>query len=268
MIENREKLINLLDEMIYTTKIETIDGMTHLTKVRKKDEKIFGEYNQQTMEVIINNKVVRTDLFANSNYLIENINMGDQLIIVREKTNKFDSNALLIKNKDDEPIGYLDYSSAQVLSPLIDKNELEIINIKAKYVEPLSKRSKKSKYGLLYFELKLKVKNEYIQNMFALKNNSNKEIDSKYDRNKCIQKIKEIFMVSDINKVSYAFTTDDCYLLFVIDDKVENPEIEYWEENVLIGKNLLNEEFEKAIIEATGKHIPVFDYDAIELDEW
>ena len=41
MIENREKLINLLDEMIYTTKIETIDGMTHLTKVRKKETELF-----------------------------------------------------------------------------------------------------------------------------------------------------------------------------------------------------------------------------------
>lgn len=270
----RKELVNLIEGLEYTTKIETIDGIDCLKKVKRKDDKVYGEYDEINSIITISNQVKRTDLFPNSNNLIENLTEGDELIFTREKNNQFDSNAIIIKNKEGEPIGYLDYSTARILSPLIDDNELEIIETIVSNVLPLSKRSKSCKYGLVYYNVKLKVLNEYIKNTFILNNKSKEEDNSKYDRNKCIQKIKEYFMITDINQVTYAVTTDDCYLLFLIGNKVEDPKIPYWEENMLIGHHLLNDEFEKAIKEATNKNISVFDYDFIydnediDLDEW
>lgn len=64
--------------------------------------------------------------FEDRPYRIAECSVGQKVFIVREATNIFDTNAILVVNEKGESIGHLAAELAEMLSPLVDKGKIEI----------------------------------------------------------------------------------------------------------------------------------------------
>lgn len=64
--------------------------------------------------------------------LFEKLNIGDELILIRED-NKFDSNAIMVRNKNKDKLGYVPEKDNIVFSRLMDAGKL--LKAKVKNIE-------------------------------------------------------------------------------------------------------------------------------------
>ena len=75
---------------------------------------------------------------------------------MREAKNQYNSNNLTVQNEFGESLGNISASVCDAVSPLIDKNLLEIHSVRVSRVEPKSKRGKRAKKAILFVEMRLK----------------------------------------------------------------------------------------------------------------
>lgn len=52
--------------------------------------------------------------------ILEGVTNGDKLILERERNNKYDINAIMVKTVEGEQIGYIGKDYAQVIAPIMD----------------------------------------------------------------------------------------------------------------------------------------------------
>lgn len=64
--------------------------------------------------------------FDDRQYRIAECYVGQKVFIVREVTNNFDTNAILVVNEKGESLGHLSAELAELISPLVDKGKIEI----------------------------------------------------------------------------------------------------------------------------------------------
>ncbi len=92
--------------------------------------------------------------------IIENVNEGDEITVVREKDNPFNSNNFVLHTKRGRDVGNMPAELCNVIAPLYDNGDLTFESACVSYVEPISKRSRHAKQAMLFVELKARLEEE------------------------------------------------------------------------------------------------------------
>ncbi len=117
-------------------------------------DKSFGSYNIDTGEMILRFEVKGTRYEGRSER-IEKINVGDKIIVKREPDNIFNSNNFGIFDGKVRNLGNMPADLCNALAPLFDAGDVKIIDSFVSFVEPISKRSRYAKKGVLFVEIHL-----------------------------------------------------------------------------------------------------------------
>lgn len=110
------------------------------------------DFNKQQNMVQIEIEVMGTQ-FNGRTELIEFLQVGDKLQIVRDADNYFDQFTLSVCNEKGEELGTMWVNLADELSPLLDAGLARIIDSHVKQVVPLSKREQGTVKAILQMEM-------------------------------------------------------------------------------------------------------------------
>lgn len=115
-----------------------------------------GLYNDSTGEILIRFESKGTRYEGRSEQ-IERINKGDQIVIVRDEGNPYNSNNFLLHTSRGQDVGNMPAELCNVIAPLYDCGKLSFEDASVSFVEPISKRSRHAKQAMLFVELKAKL---------------------------------------------------------------------------------------------------------------
>ena len=121
-------------------------------------EQYFGEYNPEKGILLLRFEVKGTRYEGHTEQ-IEKVKAGDPLTIVREPENTYNSNNFTLFTAKGINVGNMPAELCNAIAPLYDEGLLTINEIKASYVEPISKRSRHAKQAVLFAEITMTVKN-------------------------------------------------------------------------------------------------------------
>ena len=85
---------------------------------------------------------------------IEKAHVGDIIVLVRERDNKYNPNNFMIQTAKGHDIGNMPAELCNAIAPLYDSGRLEFISSEVSFVEPISKRSRHAKQAVLFVKLK------------------------------------------------------------------------------------------------------------------
>ena len=88
---------------------------------------------------------------------IENVRCGEEVCVVRDPDNKFNSNNFMLFTAKGINIGNMPAELCNVIAPLYDAEKLSFIGAKVSFVDPISKRSRYAKQATLFVELIIKL---------------------------------------------------------------------------------------------------------------
>lgn len=111
-----------------------------------------GEFNEITNELTLIFESMGT-LYEGRTENIESVNVDDPIQIVRDKKNKYNSNNFRLLTEQGKDVGNMPAEICNLLAPLYDNGELKFTSAKANYVEPLSKRGKRCRKGILFVKI-------------------------------------------------------------------------------------------------------------------
>lgn len=109
-------------------------------------KKLKGNSKKQEKELSFENKRVITLWTAGINYDSRDVNvkrcrLSEQVLLIRELDNPVDQNAIHVKRKNGESLGYIGKGRAQQIAPLIDSNQIDpiaqIIALKCDISQPI-----------------------------------------------------------------------------------------------------------------------------------
>lgn len=89
---------------------------------------------------------------------IESLKPGDGIIVERDPDNRYNSNNFVLKTASGKDVGNMPAELCNSIAPLYDAGELEILESKVSFVDPISKRSRYAKQAMLFVYLKCAVK--------------------------------------------------------------------------------------------------------------
>lgn len=93
---------------------------------------------------------------------IEMIKLGDEVRIMRDKSNQFNSNNFIILTCKDRDLGCVPEELCNAMAPLYDEGRLVFESAKVCLVEPISKRSRHAKKAVLFIELRARLSDEFV----------------------------------------------------------------------------------------------------------
>ncbi len=85
---------------------------------------------------------------------IETVKVGEPLRVVRESDNIYNSNNFFLEIRSHFNIGNMPAELCNVIAPLYDSNRLIIESAVVSFVDPLTKRSRYAKQGVLFAEVR------------------------------------------------------------------------------------------------------------------
>ena len=85
--------------------------------------------------------------------IIETVNVGDKIKVVRDSANQFNGNNFRLFTENGYDVGNMPAEVCNAIAPLYDSGELIINQSKVSFVEPISKRSRYAKQAILFIEL-------------------------------------------------------------------------------------------------------------------
>lgn len=85
---------------------------------------------------------------------IEKVKIGDEIKVIRDKENKYNSNNFTFATRKDKNVGNMPAELCNVIAPLYDQGELIITESVVSYVEPITKRNRHAKQAVLFVQLK------------------------------------------------------------------------------------------------------------------
>lgn len=112
-----------------------------------------GCFDEKTSSIIIRFES-RGTRYGDRTEQIEKIQVGDQVLIIRERDNRYNSNNFMIQTIKGHDIGNMPAELCNAIAPLYDAGRFEIISSEVSFVEPISKRSRHAKQAILFIELK------------------------------------------------------------------------------------------------------------------
>ena len=150
--------------------LEFVNGLAHkyeLSKTVGDDyyepgmmenlEQYRGEYDEQVNMVFlrVESKGLRYD---NQTQNLENVSVGNEVRIVRDIDNPYNSNNFAIKSNKNEALGNFPADLCNALAPLYDAGYATILAATISYIERLRDRSRYAKQGVMFFELQIKLR--------------------------------------------------------------------------------------------------------------
>lgn len=150
--------------------LEFVNGLNHkyeLSKTAGEDyyepgmmenlEQYRGEYVEQVNMIFlrVESKGLRYD---NQTQNLERIAVGDEVRIVRDIDNPYNSNNFAIKSNKNEALGNLPAELCNALAPLYDAGYATILTATVSYIERLKDRSRYAKQGVMFVELNIKMR--------------------------------------------------------------------------------------------------------------
>ena len=120
-------------------------------------EQYRGEYVEQVNMIFlrVESKGLRYD---NQTQNLERIAVGDEVRIVRDIDNPYNSNNFAIKSNKNEALGNLPAELCNALAPLYDAGYATILTATVSYIERLKDRSRYAKQGVMFVELNIKMR--------------------------------------------------------------------------------------------------------------
>ena len=121
------------------------------------------EYPEQSDCVISEDNVVTASFelmgtrYDGRTELIELINAGDELKLIREEDNQFNPNNFTVENADGRNLGNMPAVLCNVLAPLYDAGHIQIEDMHVSFVDPVSARSRYATKGILFASLKFRI---------------------------------------------------------------------------------------------------------------
>lgn len=159
-----EKLNNLL------TELNKLNHRQELSKTVTPDyfepgmmeylDKSDGIYDSENGEVILRFEAKGTR-YEGRTEVIENMKNGDEITVLRDKENPFNSNNFTLVNAKGSNEGNMPVELCNVIAPLFDCGELVIEDASASYVEPITKRSRHAKQAMLFVEMHCRISGQY-----------------------------------------------------------------------------------------------------------
>lgn len=119
-------------------------------------EQYWGVYDDsaKTLVLRLESKGLR---YENRTKNLEKLAVGDEIQIIREETNPYNSNNFMIQNHSDS-LGNLPADLCNVLAPLYDAGYAVIQAATVSYLEKIKERSRYAKQGVLFVELQIKLR--------------------------------------------------------------------------------------------------------------
>lgn len=119
-------------------------------------DKSEGFFDEDTGDVLIRfeSKGTRYD---GRTELIENIHVGDEIQVVRDKENPYNSNNFTMINRKGRNVGNMPAKLCNAIAPLYDNGDLVFTGAKVSFAEPISRRSRHAKQAMLFVELKCRL---------------------------------------------------------------------------------------------------------------
>lgn len=120
-------------------------------------EQYRGEYSERDniLFLRVDSKGLRYD---NQTQNLERISVGDELRIVRNIDNSYNSNNFTIKGNKNEALGNLPAELCDALAPLYDAGYATVLSATVSYIERLRDRSRYAKQGVMFVELIIKMR--------------------------------------------------------------------------------------------------------------
>lgn len=115
-------------------------------------DKSYGVYNEETNEMILRFES-RGTRFEGRTARIESVKLGDKIIVARDKENEHNSNNFMLLDEKGRNLGNMAATLCNALAPLYDSREGIITDSFVSYVDPISKRSRYAKQGILFVEV-------------------------------------------------------------------------------------------------------------------
>lgn len=115
-----------------------------------------GYYDEENDQYVMCFEVKGTR-YEGRTELIETVHVNDEIVLVREKDNKYNYNHFDLQLKNGKSIGVMPKELANVIAPLYDEGKLSIINSYISFADPISKRSRYAKQAVAFVCIKLKV---------------------------------------------------------------------------------------------------------------
>lgn len=111
-----------------------------------------GIYEEVTGRVVIKFEAKGTRYDGRTEQ-IEKVKQGDEIQVLREECNPFNSNNYMLLTKKGKNVGNMPAELCNVIAPLHDGGNLIFEHAKVSFVEPISKRSRYAKQAILFVEL-------------------------------------------------------------------------------------------------------------------
>lgn len=92
--------------------------------------------------------------------LIERVHIGDPITLRRDPANPYNSNNFILLTAQGYDVGNMPAELCNAIAPLYDAGNLTFERAAVSYVEPISKRSRYARQGVLFVELLSRISGE------------------------------------------------------------------------------------------------------------
>lgn len=158
ILQAKHNLLKFADGLNYKYELSKTVGEDYYEPGMMENlEQYRGEYNEQdnTIFLRVESKGLRYD---NQTQNLEKIEVGDELRIIRDMDNLYNSNNFAIKSNKNEALGNMPAELCNALAPLYDAGYATILTATVSYIERLKDRSRYAKQGVMFIELNIKMR--------------------------------------------------------------------------------------------------------------
>lgn len=157
LINAKNELLDLAGRLNYKYELsKTVSADYFDPGMMENLEQYMGIYDETDNVITLRfeSKGLRYD---NRTQNLEKLTIGDEIQIVREESNPFNSNNFMIKNRNDS-LGNLPAELCNALAPLYDTGYAVIQSSKISYLEKIKERSRYAKQGILFIEIAIRLR--------------------------------------------------------------------------------------------------------------
>ncbi len=151
-------LINEVEKLEYKHKLSlnVKEGYYEPGMMENLDQ-FAGLYDESDKSILIKT-AVKGMRYENRTLRLDSLNVGDEVYLVREKENKYNSNNFKILNNRNSSLGNLSADLCNVIAPLYDAGYLIIDECSVSYIERLKDRSRYAEQGVLFIRIAIKLR--------------------------------------------------------------------------------------------------------------
>lgn len=120
-------------------------------------DQYMGEFSEKENTVVLRMeaKGLRYD---NRTGNLEDLSVGDQVDLVRDYENPFNSNNFKLESRKGQSLGNCPAEFCNALAPLYDYGYATVLSTTVSYLEKIKERSRYAKQGIMFFEVRIKLK--------------------------------------------------------------------------------------------------------------